>query len=85
MGSDGKAWQTAANKLASTKSLPLKNYRIAADGDLIDPENVWHTIYEITATGAVLIRPDGHVAWRSNTLVDSPIDALTEIFQKCLN
>lgn len=79
IGSDGHKWQTAANELAST--LPLKNYRVAQDGDLIDPENVWHELYEISTTGAVLIRPDGHVAWRSKTMVDDPKNILKKILE----
>ncbi len=79
VGSDGHQWQTAANELAST--LPLKNYKVAHDGDLIDSENVWHELYEVSTTGAVLVRPDGHVAWRSNEMVDNPTNKLIEIFR----
>jgi len=50
-------------------------------GHLIDPENIWHKIYEITTMGAVLVRPDGHVAWRSKAMVDSPIDTLRLLLQ----
>ena len=81
VGPDGHEWQKAANQLAQALSLPIKSYRIASDGDLSDPENSWHTIYEITATGAVLIRPDGHVAWRSKEMIDSPVDGLIEVFR----
>jgi putative polyketide hydroxylase len=83
VGSDGHKWQTAANELALT--LPIKNYRVAHDGDLIDPENVWHKLYEVTTTGAVLVRPDGHVAWRSKETVNNPIDVLAEIFHISMN
>ncbi len=76
VGADGHKWQAAANELALR--LPLKNYRVAVDGDVIDPENVWHKIYEITTTGAVLVRPDGHVAWRSKQIIDDPKEALCE-------
>lgn len=76
IGNEGIAWQIAANELVSMQSLPLKYYRIGADGDLIDTENVWHKLYEITTTGAVLVRPDGHVAWRSKEMVDNPVDTL---------
>ena len=44
---------------------PIKIYRVSPNGDLIDPENIFYQTYKITAKGAVLIRPDGHVAWRS--------------------
>lgn len=79
VGSEGNAWQTAANELASMQSLPIKNYRIGADGDLIDQENVWDELYEITTTGAVLVRPDGHVAWRSKEMVEQPLETLRKI------
>jgi hypothetical protein len=79
VGSDGYQWQTAANELAAT--LPLKNYRIAHNGDLIDPENVWHELYEITTTGAVLVRPDGHVAWRSKEIIDNPKNILRNFLE----
>jgi len=80
VGSDGHAWQTASNEISQTLSLPLISYRVAGDGDLTDPENVWHKVYEITTTGAVLVRPDGHVTWRSKAMVNSPADALSKIF-----
>lgn len=81
VGADGKAWQAAAHELVETSSLslPLVSYRIANDGELFDPENNWHKIYEITPAGAVLIRPDGHVAWRSFSMVDNPKDTLGKI------
>ncbi len=80
IGSEGQIWQAAAQELVLTKSLPLKAYRIAKDGDLLDPENLWHEIYEISSTGAVLVRPDGHVAWRSKARVDRPVETLVQIF-----
>lgn len=85
VGSDGHAWQTAANEIALKMLLPLKNYRVATDGDLIDPENVWHNTYEITITGAVLVRPDGHVAWRSKEMITNPVKQLTKIFSILMN
>ncbi len=81
VGAQGNAWQLAANELASTQSLLLKNYRIGADGDLIDANNAWHKIYEITVTGAVLVRPDGHVAWRSKEMADDPKEVLCNVFR----
>ncbi len=80
VGSDGQEWQKAINQLAATLLLPIKSYRVANDGDLIDSKNIWHEIYETSLTGAVLVRPDGHVAWRSYSMVDNPRDALGEIF-----
>ena len=35
--------------------------------DLIDGEGTWSSAYGMTGDGAVLVRPDGHVAWRAFT------------------
>jgi putative polyketide hydroxylase len=68
VGSEGQAWLKAASKLSEKSGFPIKSYRIANDGDLISPENNFHKIYEINSTGAVLVRPDGHVAWRRQSM-----------------
>ena len=54
----------------STDKVPLKIYTIGKAGsgaDLIDVEEVWNDYYGIEESGAVLIRPDGHVAFRAAT------------------
>lgn len=34
--------------------------------DALDAEGRWAEIGEIGATGAILVRPDNHVAWRAS-------------------
>ncbi len=49
--------------------VPLETYSVGAAGsgaDLVDEAGTWHRDYGIGDSGAVLIRPDGHVAWRCN-------------------
>ena len=72
IGSDGESWRTAAKKTTEIISLPLVVYKVAQDGDLVDHNNIWHDTYGISTNGAVLVRPDGHVAWRSTFMVDNP-------------
>ena len=48
---------------------------------VIDPNDTWHDIYGITKKGAVLVRPDGHVAWRSQSMSENPKEEL----KKCLD
>jgi 2,4-dichlorophenol 6-monooxygenase len=38
---------------------------IGPGGDFDDPTGAWERQREIDGTGAVLVRPDQHVAWRS--------------------
>jgi putative polyketide hydroxylase len=79
VGYDGEPWQIAATELANSLPMPLKSYRVGKDGDLLDPENIWHRAYEITSTGAVLVRPDGHVAWRSEEIVKNLRDVINKV------
>lgn len=64
-GEKASLLQSIAKGVAKIYSVPLKIYSIAPDGDLVDPQNIWQDLYGISASGAVLIRPDGHVIWRS--------------------
>jgi hypothetical protein len=58
-GAKGGAWADAARPL-HVKPMVL--------GD----EEPWRELYGIEADGAVLVRPDGHVGWRSATLAADP-------------
>ena len=51
--------------VASLPKLPLISYRVGNNADLDDAEENWCNTYQVTPNGAVLIRPDGHVAWRA--------------------
>jgi putative polyketide hydroxylase/tetracenomycin A2 monooxygenase-dioxygenase len=46
------------------------------------PESDLHEAYGISATGAVLVRPDGHVAWRAERLPSDPAAGLGEVFAR---
>ncbi|WP_433226650.1 FAD-dependent monooxygenase [Microtetraspora malaysiensis] len=61
-GPAGQVWQKAA---APWADLPLAAYRLAEDGDLIDEERRWPAVAGIKPDGALLVRPDGYVAWRA--------------------
>ncbi len=76
IGAEGESWRTAMNQIAATLPFPVVVYTIAPNGDLIDPNNSWHVTYNISANGAVLIRPDGHVYWRSLFMVENPESTL---------
>ena len=57
-GADGEAWCAAvAGDVAA--------YRIGVD--LTDPNGDWCEMYGVGPDGAVLVRPDGQVAWRSRS------------------
>ncbi len=64
-GRDGAPWVAAFTKVAAASELPFQALRIGAHGDLLDHMGAFHDLYGISSRGAVLVRPDGHVAWRS--------------------
>ena len=64
-GPEGKAWCEASEAARATPPrVPLIAYRIGVDG-LTDPQGNFAEAYGITGSGAVLVRPDGFVAWRA--------------------
>ena len=73
---DGRAWCAAAAEIDARSRFDLTCLRIAPDGDLDDPDGCFQRVYGVDADGAVLVRPDGFVAWRSRGGVDDPTAAL---------
>jgi len=61
-------WHEAALRVAATMSVPLTSYRVgsSADAELTpEDETDWATAHGTKLGGAVLVRPDGFVAWRA--------------------
>jgi putative polyketide hydroxylase len=82
-GRDGDAWRQAAQAIG-TSWPPLVGYTIGGDGDLGDPDGNWHDAYGVDSDGAVLVRPDGHVAWRSRSGASNPADNLRNALDRLL-
>ena len=65
-GPGGEIWRKAAADAARQLGVPIVSYAIGDPG-LADHNNTFFDHYEIGHDGAVLVRPDGYVAWRSAT------------------
>lgn len=61
----GRGWVDAAGASALARAVPLAGYRLGDDGDLVDLARAWPALYGVGTCGACLVRPDGHVAWRT--------------------
>jgi 2,4-dichlorophenol 6-monooxygenase len=86
-GEDGEPWCEAAHELAQAADLPIDAVRIGhLDGDLFDPRCMWLRRREIGRDGAVLVRPDRFIGWRSLGGSEDPAvdlaDALTQILAR---
>jgi 2,4-dichlorophenol 6-monooxygenase len=84
-GEEGEAWCEAAAQIAQESGLALKAIRVGPfTGDWLDLRFDWLRQREISSKGAVLIRPDHFVAWRSHDASPDPHAALERALQQIL-
>ncbi|MGE5722449.1 MAG: FAD-dependent monooxygenase [Sphingomonadales bacterium] len=74
-GADGGAWVDAARAIASS-GVPLAVHRVGPDGDLAAPDGRFERLVGIAPDGALLLRPDAVIGWRSRGKADDPQAAL---------
>lgn len=84
-GEEGGAWTDAAAGLFAAARPELVAYRVGDGGDLADPDGAWRSAYGVEPDGAVLVRPDGYVGWRSPGGTDDPARVLTEVLDRILS
>ncbi len=84
-GEEGDEWLQAANDLAGSAKVPLDSLRIGhIDGDLFDPQLTWIRNRGIEPDGAILVRPDRFVAWRSMSSASNPGQTLAKALTSVL-
>jgi putative polyketide hydroxylase len=72
----------AAQEMARPAGVEMATYRMGVD--VQDVEGRWPEKYGVTDTGAVLVRPDGIVAWRASGTSDTPARALSAALAQVL-
>ncbi|MFF7749040.1 FAD-dependent oxidoreductase [Streptomyces sp. NPDC007971] len=77
-GLSGDVWDTAAAACRADLGVPLRVVRIGDDNSR-DAYGEWSRVGEIAEDGVLLVRPDGHVAWRRATGPASPRSAHDEL------
>ncbi|WP_367318427.1 FAD-dependent oxidoreductase [Streptomyces sp. HUAS ZL42] len=75
-GIAGEDWAGAADKVAQDLGIPLGTVVIGPGREVTDLYYDWAKLREVEESGAILVRPDKHVAWRSMSLADDPEAAL---------
>ncbi|UJR18309.1 hypothetical protein I4U23_005211 [Adineta vaga] len=68
-GSDGEPWCEAARKASTALDIDVDCYIAGPKGNLTDPNCQWQTAAGISSQGALLVRPDGFIAWRERRLL----------------
>ncbi|MCX2185367.1 FAD-dependent monooxygenase [Streptomyces sp. SKN60] len=83
-GPEGSGWEHAAGPAAQRLGIDLDVYRIGGEF-VADPAGDWASRYGVDADGAVLVRPDGFVAWRSPGAAAEPQARLEEVLAQVLD
>ena len=82
-GPEGNAWTEAARHVAKPLGIDLDVHRIDENG-LTDPAGGFCAAYGITPSGAVLVRPDGFVAWRDKTGDEASVERIRSVLATVL-
>jgi 2-polyprenyl-6-methoxyphenol hydroxylase-like FAD-dependent oxidoreductase len=84
-GSQSSAWQDAARDAASRLGVQLSVYRADdGSGDLEDAGDRFCSAYGISPEGAVLVRPDGFVAWRAADATGATREVMKSVLSRVL-
>lgn len=74
-GLAGQAWEQAAQAL----DLPFLRTVVTGRAGTLDPYCAWQKLREIDEAGAILVRPDGYIAWRQSEAVLDVTEARAQL------
>ena len=83
-GIGGEEWVAAAAEVGAEIGLELVTRVIGPRRGLLDHTGDWARAREVSDAGCVLVRPDQHVAWRSEGMVESAAATLRRVLKKRL-
>ena len=83
-GPRGAAWQDAARDAASRLGVGLSVYRADDGSGDFDAGDGFCEAYGISPEGAVLVRPDGFVAWRAADAMGATVEVMTSVLSRVL-
>ena len=83
-GIAGEAWAAAADKVAHELAIPLATVVIGPGREVTDLYYDWAKLREVDESGALLVRPDKHIAWRSMTMPEDPESTLRTAIRQIL-
>jgi 2,4-dichlorophenol 6-monooxygenase len=76
-GRNGQPWIEAAANAARTVGIDVPVFQIGRSCEYDDVYLSWEKVREVGDSGAILVRPDGHVAWRAHQTPANPAAELT--------
>ncbi|GAA0592016.1 aromatic ring hydroxylase [Kribbella sandramycini] len=84
-GDHGAEWGTAAEAVSERLGVRIRAVRIGARGNYRDPSGTWTAVSGISPDGAVLVRPDNVVGFRSRRVVPEPERVLEDAVRSMLS
>jgi 2,4-dichlorophenol 6-monooxygenase len=84
-GISGQAWAPAARAVAEELEINLRPVVVGPGQEYIDLYDDWARAREVSEAGALLVRPDCHVAWRSHSLAEDPVGELRTALRRVLH
>jgi hypothetical protein len=84
-GQDGSAWRAAAERVAELLGVTVSCHSIGRGEQLRAPAGALGRSFGIEEAGAVLVRPDGFVGWRSIGAVGEPERVLELVMRRLLS
>jgi 2,4-dichlorophenol 6-monooxygenase len=85
VGVGGEPWAQAAAEISREFDIPLPVRRIGLRCEYDDVVGQWEQCREVSDRGAILVRPDRHIAWRSMDLPEDPVSELRRAFAQILS
>jgi 2,4-dichlorophenol 6-monooxygenase len=83
-GIGGEGWSAAARRATEVTGIPIDVHHIGTRDGLRDCYGDWADLREVESSGAVLVRPDRHVAWRAEHYSAGAAAALCDVMQQLL-
>jgi len=83
-GIAGEQWESAAATVSAELGVPVGAVVIGPGREVTDLYFDWAKTREVEESGALLVRPDKHIAWRAHSLPEDPAGALRAALSQVL-
>lgn len=83
-GTTGAPWEDAAHTAAERLGVDVETVVIGPDREITDLYFDWTRVRGTEEDGAILVRPDKHIAWRIDRLPHDPAEQLTAALSSVL-
>lgn len=79
-----EGWMDVVDALSNSTGYEIAVVAVGPDGEYANPDGRWDSVSGLEAGGALLVRPDQHVGWRSASPVGNPGEVLGEALASIL-